>query len=567
MALSAMFRVQPHDAYLAGLNLFFIALSYPHYFRKKPDMRFDLRKSVASLLSFSLLLSSMISPLAHADGLSNLPSLGDAGGAELSVQDERRLGALIMKDYRAFGAINTDPEITAYIGRLGSKIVQAASESPSNFEFFLVTDKSVNAFAMPGGYIGVHTGLIAASQSESELASVLAHEVGHVTQRHIARRFGAQKQSSLVATAAMIAALLVAGSNPQAASGLMAAGAGYSIDQQLSFSRDAEREADRVGFLTLQQAGFDTQGMVDFFGRLQTASRLYENNAPSYLRTHPLTTERIADIRNRAGLDKAARRTARQDNLDFELVRVKSLVFAERSNQQLADRLKTFEAPSEQESIKDPVALAYGRSLVLNAMGRKQEALASSQKAIELYRNSQPVVKKTDVPLFLQTQQLKMAMNLSLPLASAPMDQRPVRLRNSLSVKESELLGQLTELRNEFRNDMSVRLLYAEGLQRLGLFAESDSYLKELSQAYRSVPEVFDLLAQSALALRKPAEHHMALAQSYNARAAYLPAIEQAEIAKKYARDNYYLLAEIDATQREYKRKADAEREFARFGN
>lgn len=122
-------------------------------------------------------------------------------------------------------------------------------------------------------------------------------------------------------------------------------------------------------------------------------------------------------------------------------------------------------------------------------------------------------------------------------------------------------------MRNDFKSEMSVRLLYAEGLQRLGLFAESDVYLNELAQAYRSVPEVFDLLAQSALALRKPAEHHMAMAQSYNARQAYLPAIEQAEIAKRYAADNYYLLAEIDAKQREYKRKADAEREFAKFGN
>lgn len=530
-------------------------------------MRLDFRKSVASALCSTLLLSSMLSPIAHADGLNNLPSLGDAGGAELSVQDERRLGALIMKDYRAFGAVNNDLEITAYISRLGNKIVQAASESPSNFEFFLVTDKSVNAFAMPGGYIGVHTGLIAASQTESELASVLAHEVGHVTQRHIARRFGQQKQTSLVATAAMIAALLVAGSNPQAASGLMAAGAGYSIDQQLSFSRDAEREADRVGFLTLQQAGFDTQGMVDFFGRLQTASRLYENNAPSYLRTHPLTTERIADIRNRAGLERGSNRAQVQSSLEFELIRVKSIVFAERSNQQLADRLRTFESPNEQESIEDPVALTYGRSLVLNSMSRKQEALAASEKAIELFKSGQSVVKKTEVPLLLQSQRMRMAMDVSLPLASAPMDQRPVRDRSALNTQEKAMLGELTLLRNNFKSEMSIRLLYAEGLQRLGLFAESDAYLNELSQAYRSVPEVFELRAQSALALRKPAEHHMAMAQFYNARQAYLPAIEQAEIAKRYAKDNYYLLAEIDAKQREYKRKADAEREFAKFGN
>lgn len=530
-------------------------------------MRFDFRKSVAGILCSTLLLSTVLSPAAYADGLNNLPSLGDAGGAELSVQDERRLGALIMKDYRAFGAVNTDPEITSYIGRLGNKIVQAAAESPSNFEFFLVTDKSVNAFAMPGGYIGVHTGLIAASQSESELASVLAHEVGHVTQRHIARRFGQQKQTSLVATAAMIAALLVAGSNPQAASGLMAAGAGYSIDQQLSFSRDAEREADRVGFLTLQQAGFDTQGMVDFFGRLQTASRLYENNAPSYLRTHPLTTERIADIRNRAGLEGRPVRTQAQTNLNFELIRVKSIVFAERSNQQLADRLRSFESANEQEGIKDPVALTYGRSLVLHAMGKKQEALEVSEKAIEQFKASQSVVKSIEVPLLLQSQRMRMAMDVSLPLVSAPIDQRPARKRAELNAQEKDLLARLTGLRNEFKNEMSVRLLYAEGLQRLGLFAESDAYLSDLAQAYRSVPEVFDLLAQSALALRKPAEHHMALAQSYNARQAYLPAIEQAEIAKRFAKDNYYLLAEIDAKQREYKRKADAEREFVKFGN
>lgn len=530
-------------------------------------MRFQFRKSVASFLCSALMLSFTLSPAVYANGLNNLPSLGDAGGAELSVQDERRLGALIMKDYRAFGAVNTDPEITSYITKLGNKIVQAASESPGNFEFFLVTDKSVNAFAMPGGYIGIHSGLIAASQTESELASVLAHEVGHVTQRHIARRFGQQKQASLVATAAMIAALLVAGSNPQAASGLMAAGAGYSIDQQLSFSRDAEREADRVGFLTLRQAGFDTQGMVDFFGRLQTASRLYENNAPSYLRTHPLTTERIADIRNRAGLEQRSSRRENLANLDFELIRVKSIVFAERSNQQLLDRLRTFESPNGQEGIQDPIALMYGRSLVLNAMGKKQEALEASKKAIEEFKSSQSVVRKSEVPLLLQSQRMRMVMDVQLPSASSPIDQRPPRDRADLSNKEARLLEALNGLRNEFKSEMSVRLLYAEGLQRLGLFAESDAYLNELAQAYRSVPEVFDLLAQSALALRKPAEHHMALAQSYNARQAYLPAIEQAEIAKRFATDNYYLLAEIDAKQREYKRKADAEREFAKFGN
>jgi beta-barrel assembly-enhancing protease len=529
-------------------------------------MRFQFRKSVSTVLCAATLISSIASPVVLADGL-NLPSLGDAAGADLSVQDERRLGALIMKDFRTFGAVNTDPEITAYVGRLGNRIVQAAGESPSNFEFFLVTDKSLNAFAMPGGYIGVHTGLIAAAQSESELASVLAHEVGHVTQRHIARRFGQQKQTSVVATAALIAALLVAGSNPQAASGLMAAGAGFSIDQQLAFSRAAEREADRVGFLTLQKAGFDTQGMVDFFGRLQTASRLYENNAPSYLRTHPLTTERVADIRNRAGLDAPRVRGDKQAQLEFELIRVKAMVFAERSNQQLTDRLKMFETPNDQESIASPVALEYGRSLVFAAQGKPREALAASESAIKLFLSQQSLMRSEDVPMLLQSQKIRMSMDSRLPNLASPIDQTPLRTRAEIQGADSTLLNDLNQFREQFKGEMPVRLLYAEGLLRLGLYADAELYLKDLATAYRSVPEIFDLLARSALALGKPAEHHLALAQAYNARSAYLPAIEQAEIAKRFAKGNFYLLAEIDAKQREYKRKADAERELARFGN
>ncbi|HEX4918480.1 MAG TPA: M48 family metalloprotease [Limnobacter sp.] len=530
-------------------------------------MRNAFRKSCSTLLCSALIFSTVSGSHAQSNGIANLPSLGDAGSAELSVQDERRLGALIMKDYRAFGAVNTDPEITGYISRLGAKIVQAASESPANFEFFLVTDKSVNAFAMPGGYIGVHTGLIATAQTESELASVLAHEVGHVTQRHIARRFGEQKQSSLVATAAMIAALLVAGSNPQAATGIMAAGAGYSIDQQLAFSRDAEREADRVGFITLQRAGYDPQGMVDFFGRLQNASRLYENNAPAYLRTHPLTTERIADIRNRAGLDGVANRIAKTSDLEFELYRIKSLVYGEKTNQQLNDRLQSFNRINEQEAIADPVAREYGKSLVLERMGRSKEAADAADKAVRLFKEAQSLVKTTQLPLLLASQQLRTDLNVALPPSSAPIAERPPRGLEGLDAQGKALYAQLNQFKDQYRGEMSVRILYAEGLQRLGLFALSDGFLREQAQVYRSNAQLFELLAQSSAAMGRPADHHLYLAQSYALRGAYLPAIEQTEIAKRFAADNYYLLAEIDAKQREYKRKADEEREFARLGN
>lgn len=524
------------------------------------------RHFFSRIVATVLAVGALCSLPASADPLSNLPSLGDAGGAELSTQDERRLGALIMKDYRAFGAVNDDPEITSYLTRLGNRIVQAAGESPGNFEFFLVTDKSVNAFAMPGGYIGMHTGLIAQAQSESELASVLAHEVGHVTQRHIARRFGQQRQTSLVTAAAMIAAILVAGSNPDAASGLMAAGVGMSVDQQLAFSRDAEREADRVGFNMLVQAGFEPQGMVDFFGRLQQASRLYENNAPAYLRTHPLTTERIADIRNRAGLEARSRANVAPTALDFELIRVKAMVYGERTNQQLNDRLRTFEEPNPQEAIRHKASLEYGRSLVLSRMNRHEDAYKAVEKAFTEFEKSQSLVKNQAPPQLLQTQMLRSQMDINLPISERAVREQAPRSEASLTEKEKAILTQLESLRvQQGRADLGIRLFYADSLQRLGLFEKSDSYLRELATAFRSNARLFELLAQSSRALNKPAEHHLYMAQALNARGAFLPAIEQAEIAKRFAGDNYYLLAEIDAKQREYKRRADDEREFSRF--
>ncbi len=538
-----------------------------------------LKKNLlAGLVSVTFLASiaSHSFAIEKSDPLANLPSLGDAGGTELSTNDERKLGELIMRDYRAFGAVTEDPDITSYITKLGGRIASAAGQSPSNFEFFLVADKSINAFAMPGGFIGVHTGLIANAQSEAELASVLSHEVGHVTQRHIARMFSQQKQTSLVSTAAFIAAILVAASNPQAAQGLAAAGAGYSIDQQLGFSRDAEREADRIGFTTLTKAGFDPQGMVDFFGRLQQSSRLYENNAPAYLRTHPLTTERISDIRNRVGISGTPRSSGESalfgssgsagnfststTAVDFELVRVKALVYGDRTNQQLADRLKTLEKPIPQLNISEPYALAYGRSLVLDTMGKKSEALRELDRAVSLFEKRRSIMTaKSPVPVALKNQELnlKLAMR-EVQNAGAPM--APMQTLAQLNAADKSLYSELENLKQDYKGDMSVRLLYAKGLRVLGLYGEAEAYLRDLLSVYRSNAQLLDVMAQISLGQGKRAEHHFYLAQSYAARSAYLPAIEQSQVAKQFTRDNYYLHAEIDAKLREYKQKADEDR-------
>ena len=237
----------------------------------------DLRRCISALLVVVLAVTSPLAgsqsepPAASAD---NLPRLGDAGGEELSPAAERRLGETIMRDLRRDPDVSDDVEVSEYLNRLGTLLAGAPGANGFTLEFFLVLDQSLNAFALPGGYIGVHSGLIVAAQTESELASVMAHEIGHVTQRHIARMLAAQRQTSMMTLAAAILGALAARSNPQAMAGIVTMAGGAQMQQMLSFSRDAEREADRVGMETLRSAGFEPAGMVSFFTRLQQSSRI-----------------------------------------------------------------------------------------------------------------------------------------------------------------------------------------------------------------------------------------------------------------------------------------------------
>jgi len=249
-----------------------------------------------------------------------LPDLGDVAQAGFTPLQERRLGESIMREIRADRAFYDDAEATDYINGLGNRLASRSTESRQDFEFFLIRDSQINAFALPGGFIGVNTGLMLAGQSESEVAGVLAHEIAHVTQRHIARMLQQQQQSSITSIATLAAALLLARVNTQAAEAAFAFGQAGAIQNQLNFTRENEREADRVGLQILDQAGFDPRGMAGFFERLQRATRVYESGAPSYLRTHPLTFERIADMQNRT---EAMGYRQVPDSLEFQLIRAK----------------------------------------------------------------------------------------------------------------------------------------------------------------------------------------------------------------------------------------------------
>ena len=261
-------------------------------------------------LAGSLLLSGGMAQaqlLTQAPRVGNpLPSLGD--GLELAAATERRLGDRIaMSIYRDPDYLD-DPLLGDYLQAIWAPLMAAARdrgelgpelEDRFAWDLLLVRDRSVNAFALPGGYMGVHTGLIAVVSNADELAAVLAHELSHVTQRHISRLMTKQQQQTPWVIGAMILGALAASKSPDAANAAIVGGQALAVQGQLNFSRDMEREADRVGFGVMTQAGFEGQGVSGMFEKLQQAARLNDNGAYPYLRSHPLTTERIAEARAR----------------------------------------------------------------------------------------------------------------------------------------------------------------------------------------------------------------------------------------------------------------------------
>jgi predicted Zn-dependent protease len=473
---------------------------------------------VAALLSSTPGVAVPQSANATPSVIQNLPRLGDAASDELSPATERRIGDAILRDLRRDASVLDDAEITDYLNRFASTLTDTPAANGFAFEFFLVKDSTMNAFALPGGVIGVHTGLLIAAQSESELAAVLAHEVGHVTQRHIARMLAQQRQGSVLQIASLVLAALAARSNPQAAMGAVALGGSATQQMLLSFNRDAEREADRVGIEMLRDAGFDPNGMVAFFGRLQQATRVYESSAPAYLRTHPLTTERIADMQARI---RESRYRQRADSLEFQLSRAKLKALAEPTVDGLKLVRAGFERQLRDKTTDDERAAWYGIAIAALA----QRDYAGADRALAEVRRRTP------------------AGHAFLERLAAD-----IRLRSG-DPKAAVAIAQAAATR--YPQSRALVHMQAQALTDAGEHQKAVAYLKDQLSLYRSDPVLWRLLAQAYNAQGQLAEAHRAAAEEYALVGGWMAAIDQLRLAQRAGTLDFYTASQVDARIRD----------------
>jgi len=462
------------------------------------------------LSPFLLLLFA--APIVLAD---DLPDLGEVAQTDLSPQLEKQIGEKTMQEIRRDPSYLDDAEVADYVNRLGHRLTAKIEGSHPDFEFFVLNDPTLNAFAMPGGYIGVHTGLILATQSESELASVLGHEISHVTQHHLARQLARQNQTQLATLLSMAVAILAARNNPDVAMGAAVAGQAAGLQQQLSYSRDFEREADRLGLQLMQKAGFDVRAMPTFFERLLKYGRLYDSGAPAYMLTHPLTTERISDMENRIAL-MPYRQVA--DSLDFQLVRAK--LKAEQGTAQ--DAVTDFETQvGEQKTLSMPAA-RYGLARAYLRSNRLDGAEAQ----------------------FAELRRLKLSSPMIETLAAE------LRTRRKDAAGAERILRQAA---TRYPQDRAITYALADTLLDDHRADETVKLTASTLETYSADPRLYSLQARAYALLGKQLQQHRSLAEAYRLQGQLGEAVEQLQLAQRAPDGDFYERSEVDARLREMK--------------
>lgn len=479
-----------------------------------------------SAVVFATLLF-VASPPVFAQGAINLPDFGDSTGQLITPEEERKFGKQFYEFITQKASLNNDLEVHEYIQALGQHLVKSSDLSHTPFHFFVVMDPEINAFAGPGGYIGVNAGLILKSDREGELASVMAHEIAHVTQRHLYRAYEASKQLSVPATMATIASLLLGFVSPELAQAALIATQAGSIQYQINFTRENEQEADRVGMQILSESEYDPRNMVAFFQTLQNASRLYGSGPPEFLRTHPLTTSRIADAAARA---ERYPRHQDKDSLTYELIKVKL---------ELAEKEKT-------EQVKKST-LIPDDDKPKKAQTEAGKTAEKYRQALEYYRHEQP---QKAIEIF-QTLLKQYPQQQLFMTALAKAEAQAGHLETAINLWKKSF--------QRFPERLSILMPYTQTLLEARKNNEARELLQHAIWSGAKLPELYKSLAETYYKLNQKAQAHRYLGEYHHLRGELDEAVTQLRLAGKTAPDNFYM-TEIVAEQLKQIRKEIKER-------
>jgi beta-barrel assembly-enhancing protease len=461
-------------------------------------------------LAFGAIASLWAAGPAAAE-VEDLPDFGDSAGAIISPEQEKQLGRGFMRQMRRHAPIVTDEEVEDYIQKLGMSVGDLSGYY-GEFTFFMLDAPGINAFAVPGGFVGVHTALILQSQSESEVASVLAHEIVHLTQRHAARMIEESKRTNIPAMAALLGAVALTAMNPQAGMGALTAVQALSAQRRINFTRANEREADRIGIQLLYEAGYDTYAMADFFQRLQTASRYTDPKfIPEFLRTHPVTVNRISEARERA--ERLGSVPIREDSYEYHLIRTKLGVHAADDPAAAKD---FYETALRDGAFAYETIARYGYVLALTEAGDYDRARVEVTK------------------LLLEAPQI-----LSFRLAAGQLE---LHARNIPAALDHYALA--------YRDDPESRAAvygYANMLKLAGRPDDSKKLLRDYGLSDRRDPRFFKLLAEAENDMGETANSHFNLSEYYRSLGELRLATQQLRLAQQTPDISNYQRLRIDA--------------------
>ncbi|HEY5602449.1 MAG TPA: M48 family metalloprotease [Gammaproteobacteria bacterium] len=481
-------------------------------------------KPAAGLLLVLLACAALFPRPASA---SNLPDIGNSSELLLSPEDERRLGREFMRQVRAALKLQDDMFSNEYLQALGEKLASQVDTRDQTFTFFIVDDPTINAFAgparYPSGSIGVHTGLILAVRNEGELSSVIAHEIAHVLQQHYLRTLSASQNLSMATIGAMIAAILLGSqAGGQAGEAVIASTLGGAYQQQLSYSRAHEQEADRVGIEMLASAGYNPNDMANFFETLLKASKFSQHSIPEFLLTHPVTSSRIADTRGRAAsyLLAPAKRPPDEQPTAFDLVKTRLTVLSTKDEQQKSLIIE-FEKTHKQNEKVNPLQ-RYEMALRYH----QQRNYSKAKQLLRSLLDAEP-------------------QRLAYILASAENEIDAKNYREAIALLQSAILI--------YPDNLALTTLYAEASLFNGDASTAIHILENQIRSGRYKPETFKLLANAAQKAGRNSEAYEALGNYYKALGEFNTAINHFEEALKETGNNQFRELRLKAVIKQIK--------------